>query len=322
MQNVAMKRVACIGVGMIGAGWATLFSLKGYPVKLYDAKPEAVELGIRRVEENLRFLVSKAVISEERCAASLKNLLKASSLEDAVSDVQWIQESAFESYEVKQKLLEEIDRYASPDTIIASSSSGLSIQRIARYSKYPARCIIAHPYNPVYLMPLIEIVGTGDGSRSALDTAYSFMSSLGKEPVFLKREAPGFIANRLQIAVQREICYMVYNGIASIENIDKAMTFGLALRWAIMGPSLITHLGSVNARTMIETLGKTSNVWLKDMADFKDFPDDWGDVLQAGVDEELAHRPAEIGNTSVTLREYRDDKLLEVLRIHNKLNLN
>jgi len=321
MQNEQIKRVACIGAGMIGAGWATLFALKDYPVMLFDAKPEAVELCVRRVDENLKFLVSKHIITEDRRTAGMKNISKAESLEEAVRDVQWIQESAFESYEVKQKLLEEIDKFAAPTAIVASSSSGLSIKKVAEYSKYPSRCIIAHPYNPVYLMPLVELVGASDDSKPLLDVAFDLLSGMGKEPVILKREAPGFIANRLQIAVQREICHMVYNGIATIENIDKAMTFGLALRWAIMGPSLITHLGSVNAKTMIETLGKTTNVWLKDMADFKDFPDDWGDVLQAGVDEELEHRPAELGNTSQALREYRDDKLLEVLQLQNKLNL-
>jgi 3-hydroxyacyl-CoA dehydrogenase len=221
---------------------------------------------------------------------------------------------------VKQGLLKEIDKYAGTETIIASSSSGLSIKRIAKYSKHPERCIIVHPYNPVHLMPLVEMIGASENSNPYLDVAADFLKNrVGKEPVTLNKEVPGFLANRLQMAVQRECCHLVYKGVATIEDIDKALTFGPGLRWAIMGPSLIMNLGSVNAKTMIESFGKPT-AWLKDMADFKDFPDDWADVLQAGIDEELRHRPAEIGNTNESIRAYRDDMLLSILRLHNKLN--
>lgn len=316
------KRIACIGTGMIGAGWATLFAVKGHQVALFDTKEGVAQGAVEKVGENLDFLIANGILRPERKAETLGRIRVADSFQDAVRDAEWIQESAFESYEVKRELLAEIDRSAPADAVYATSSSGLSIRQIAQGSRHPERCIVAHPYNPVYLMPLVEVVGACPEAAPVVDRAVAFLRELGKEPAALKKEAVGFIANRLQIAVQREICHMVYEGIADIESIDKAMTFGLALRWAIMGPSLITHLGSVNAKTMIETLGKTTNVWLKDMADFKDFPEDWGDVLQAGVDEELAHRPHELGDDSPSLRAYRDDMLLKLLALHQKLDFN
>lgn len=315
------KHITCVGTGMIGAGWATLFALKGRKVTLFDAKEGAAQAALGKVSENLDFLIAKGILKEERKAGVLAQIQVADTLQSALSGAEWIQESAFESYEVKQQLLAEIDRHAPPDAVYATSSSGLSIHKIAEGSAHPERCIVAHPYNPVYLMPLVEVVGACPEAAPTVEAAVSFLRELGKEPAVLKKEALGFIANRLQIAVQREICHMVYHGIADIESIDKAMTFGLALRWAIMGPSLITHLGSTDARTMINTLGKTTNVWLKDLADFKDFPEDWGDVLQDGVDAELAHRPHELGDDTPSLRAYRDDMLLKQLALHNKLDL-
>lgn len=307
---------------MIGVSWATLFSIKGCTVKLFDVKKGVVPAALQKISDNLDFLIANGILEAGRKAQTMARIQAADTFEYAVCDAEWIQESALESYEVKQALLAEIDRYAPTDAVYATSSSGLSIQRIAEGSQHPERCIVAHPYNPVYLMPLVEVVGACWESAPVVAAAVEFLQSLGKEPAVLKKEAVGFIANRLQIAVQREICHMVYQGIADIESIDKAVTFGLGLRWAIMGPSLITHLGSVNAKTMIETLGKTTNVWLKDLADFKDFPEDWGDVLQAGVDAEIAHRPHAIGDDNASLRAYRDNMLLKLLVFHKKLDLN
>lgn len=315
-----IKSVACVGTGMIGAGWATLFALKGLDVVLYDAKQGAAERGLLLIEQNMGFLLEKGIIAEEQKMRALSHLRCAENFTDAVCEADWIQESAFESYEVKRDILSGIDRAAKPGAVYATSSSGLSIKKIAEHSLCPQRCVVVHPYNPVFLIPLVEIVGVEGRSDETVQLAMDFMKSLGKEPVKLNKEAAGFIANRLQIAVQREICHMVYSGIADIENIDKALTFGPGLRWAIMGPTLVTHLGSTDARTMFNTLGKTTNVWLKDMADFKDFPEDWGDVMQAGVDASLKHRPPGIGNDTASLRAYRDDMLLKLLDLHGKLD--
>lgn len=168
-------------------------------------------------------------------------------------------------------------------------------------------------------LPLVEIVSAAEDAV-VTEKAVRFMRALGKEPVVLKREAPGFIANRLQIAVQREICHMVYEGIADAEACDKAVLFGLAPRRAALGPMLITHLGSKNAKAMIETLNPGTEVWLADMADFKHWPKDRGDICQAGVEQEIAARDPAEGNTTEGLRAFRDEKLLQILRLHGKLH--
>lgn len=320
-MNGTIQKTACIGTGVIGASWAALFALKGLCVALFDEKEGAAARGAQLAVQNMDFLVEKGVIAPADREEALARITCARSLEEAVDGAEWIQESAFESYEVKRSILAQIDRAANPEAIYATSSSGLSIREIARGSRHPGRCIAAHPYNPVYLIPLVEIVGVEGESPAAADRAMAFMRELGKEPVRLKREAPGFLANRIQIAVQREICSLVYRGVADIEDIDKAVTFGPGLRWAVMGPTLITSLGSTDARTMFLTLGKTTNAWLKDMADFKDFPEDWGDVMQAGVEQAMAHRPPELGSDSAALRAYRDDMLLKILALHGKLDL-
>jgi hypothetical protein len=250
------------------------------------------------------------VITEERRAAGLKNILKAGSLEDAVRDAQWIQESAFESYEVKQKLLEEIDRFAPSAAVVASSSSGLSIKKIVQHSKYPARCIIAIP-----LTRCISCRWLAGGASADIGRAGScggFSEGLAKTCP-LKQRRP-FHCNRIN-RVQREISTCIRE--SHHRKLDKAMTFGLPCA----GPSwgLLINTSQCHRQGNDRNLGQGRKRLLR-YGRFQDYPAT-GDVLQAGVDEELEHRPAQFGNTSQTLREYRDDKLLEVLRLHNKLDL-
>ena len=312
------EKIACIGGSTIGIGWAVLFALYDRPVHLYS--PHSLPKALGRAEVCLRPLVGAGLITEEKAARTLRNIILCPELKEAVSGARWIQESASESYEVKEQLLSEIDAVCGADTTVASSSSGLSIAKIAASSRFPERCIAVHPYNPVYLMPLVELAGL-EGSAETLSGACAFLKEFGREPVVLKKEAPGFIANRLQIAVQREICHLVYTGVADVEACDKAMQYALSPRWTALGPMLITQLGSRDARTMIETLNPGTEVWLEDMADFKHWPKDWGEVCQQGVDAEMSRRAPEDGQTSEGLRAYRDKMLLKILALQGKLNL-
>ena len=316
-----IKKIACVGGGLIGSSWATNFIMKGYETVLYDLNDEAIALAKQRVLGNLAFLQKKNLITAEAIEKALSLLSYTTSLEVALKGVQLVQESAPERYEVKQALLGEIDKYVGSNVLYASSTSGLLISEISRYSKYQARCIGAHPYNPPHLIPLVELVGDNVKSAEALKVAKEFYTLLGKEPIILKKEAPGYVANRIQAAVQREICEIAMRDIATVEDIDKAITFGPGLRWAIIGPSLIRQLGGgkEGLKGMIKLLGKTNTIWLEDMAKWTEYPEEWGDIAQAGVDEEMANRPAEIGNTTETLKEYRDDMLIEILKLHKKI---
>ena len=321
MKANTIRRIACLGTGIIGAGWATNFVMKGLDVNLYDISDEQLELGRQRVKDNLDLLAAKGIISAAQVKEALSCLHCTSSLSEALADVQWIQESVPERYEIKQDVLSKIDEVVGLEVIYASSSSGLLISEIARFSKYPTRCICAHPYNPPHLIPLVELVGP-EGSEESIQTAVEFFSSLGKEPVVLNKEVPGFIANRIQTAVAREIIDLVMNGVCSVEDADKALTFGPGIRWAIMGQNLLYNLGS---STGIKGLyanvggGKNKKSWLDDMARWTKYPDGWPDIAQQGVDEAMVKRSPETGNSNSSLADFRDNMLMEILKLHNKL---
>ncbi|MDL2219217.1 3-hydroxyacyl-CoA dehydrogenase family protein [Ruminococcaceae bacterium OttesenSCG-928-O06] len=316
-----IKKTACIGSGVIGSSWATNFALKGYPVALYDLDQAQLDLAKERIETNLKYLVKNDVLKEGEVADILGRITYTTSMEEAVKDAQFVQESVKESYDVKHKVIEEFEQYAPADAIYASSTSGLLITEIAKYAKNPERFIGGHPYNPPHLIPLVEMTKGEKTSDEVLQAGKDFFIAIGKEPVILQKEALGFISNRLQMAVTREICELVMRGVCTVEDADKALTFGPGVRWGIMGPCLVFNLGG--GKVGIEGLfkgGKPSiDLWLNDMATWTSFPDEWPEIAQKGVNEAIANRPAEIGNTVEGLGEYRDDMLIALLRLHNKL---
>lgn len=316
-----IKKIACLGSGVIGASWATNFVLNGYQVNLYDVVPEALEAGIDKVEDNLRFLQEEGFLAEEQVEHAVALVHGTTSMEEALEGVQWVQESVPERYEIKQAVLQQIDELAEDHVVYASSTSGLLISKIAELSKYPERCIGAHPYNPPHLVPLVELVAP-EGADKTVSLAYDFYRSLGKEPVVLHKEVPGFIANRIQTAVAREIIDLVMHGVCSVEDADKALTFGPGIRWGIMGQNLLYYLGNPNGiKGLYQNIGggKNKKSWLEDMARWTVYPDGWPDIAQQGVEEEIARRPEEIGNDRDSLTRYRDKMLLQMLRLHGKV---
>ena len=218
-------------------------------------------------------------------------------------------------------MLAEIEKYTLPDTIIASSTSGLLITEIAKFAKYPGRCIGGHPYNPPHLIPLVEITKGEKSSPEAVKCAFDFYALLGKEPVILHKETLGFIANRLQMALYREAIDLVVRGVCSVEDIDKAVLFGPGLRFGIMGPNLIFHLGggAQGIKGLLTHLHDSGELWLKDMARWTTEPEGWPDMAQEGVLCEIENRPAEFGKTTEEIIEFRDNMLTELLKLHKKL---
>lgn len=321
MKASEIKNVACIGSGVIGASWATNFAMKGYPVSIYDINDEVLANAKKHVEGNLEFLVDKGVLSKKDAETALNIVSYTTSIEEAVKDAQFIQESGPEKYAIKESILAEIETYTQPDTIIASSTSGLLVTEIAKNAKYPERCIGGHPYNPPHLIPLVEITKGEKSSEEAVQCGYDFYKVLDKEPVILNKESLGFIANRLQMALSREIMDLAMNGVSSLEDIDKAMLYGPGLRLAIMGPVLALHLGGGDSgvKGISEKIMDSSNMWLKDMASWTTIPKEWPDFAQAGIEKEIENRPAELGKTTQELIEYRDNMLIEILKLHKKL---
>jgi len=183
-----IKRVAVLGGGgLIGSGWITNFIWRGLPVNVYDISEEALNMSRARVKANLEYLVAKEVMPAGSMNVALSLVKHTTNMKDAVSGVSFIQEASPEKYEVKQALLSEVDRFAAPDAIFASSTSGLLITEIARGSKNPERCVGAHPYNPPHLIPLVEISRGEATSEDTVSRAYAFYKTLGKEPIILQK---------------------------------------------------------------------------------------------------------------------------------------
>lgn len=321
MNAEDIKKVTCIGAGVIGYSWALYFSLKKLDVTVYDITKESLELAKERIHQSLGSLIKNNVVSQEESKTIENNIVYTTDMEKAVSQSQFIVESTPESYDIKKNVIKEIEKYTSDKTIIASSTSGLLITEIAKDALHPERFIGAHPYNPPHLIPLVEITKGDKTTDEVIKTAKDFYTLIGKEPVVLQKEALGFICNRIQMALYREVCDLVNRGVCTIEDADKAVTFGPGLRWGIMGPSLVFQLGGGEhgISGLLQHLNPSINLWLKDMADFKEFPKEFGKVAQEGVNEEIKNRAKEIGNDNESLREYRDKMLIELLKLHNKL---
>lgn len=316
-----IKNVSCVGAGVIGYSWALYFSLKKLDVTVYDISDEALNLAKIRIHQSLKSLIENNVVSVDEGEEIEKKIAYTTSMEDAVKNAKFIVESGPENYDIKRQMVSDMEKYTSDETIIASSTSGLLITEIAKNAKHPERFIGAHPYNPPHLIPLVEITKGEKTTNDVVNLAKEFYSSIGKEPVVLQKEALGFICNRIQMALYREVCDLVMRGVCTIEDADKAVTYGPGLRWGIMGPSLVFELGGgengING--LLKHLGPSINMWLNDMADFKKIPDEFGEIAQKGVNEEIKNREENIGNDNKSLMEYRDKMLIEMLKLHGKL---
>lgn len=315
-----MKKIAVMGAGVIGSSFALAFAKEGYYVNLYNRSSSKFEFSEKNISDSLDNLVDEGIILSSEVKNILDRITFTTSIEDAVKDVIYIQENVAETYEVKQDLIEQIEKYVSKDTIIASSTSGLLISKIAEKAQYPERIIGAHPYNPPHLIPLIEL-SKGDKT----DDKYIYMAKdifidIKKEPIVLKKEALGFVANRIQAAVIREELDLILNGVVSIEDAEKAIVYGPGIRYAILGQILNFELGGGDhgIQGLIQHVGPSMELWLKDMASWTSFPEGTLEALNE-VPESIANRPEDIGNTRESLKEYRDKMLIEILKLHNKI---
>lgn len=321
MEANKIKKAACLGAGVIGSSWATYFAMRGYPVCVCDNNSQQLDTAKKNITNNLEFLVRKEVLGKDKAVRAEEIVTFTTSVEEAVNYVQFIQESTPENYEIKQQVLAEIEKYTPADTIFSSSTSGLLITEIAKFAKHPERCVGGHPYNPPHLIPLVEVTKGEKSSPEAVKCAYDFYSLIDKEPVILRKETLGFIANRLQIALNREAVDLVVRGVCSVEDIDKAVLFGPGLRYAILGPNLIMHLGggAQGIRGLLKHLHDSAELWLKDMANWTKEPEEWPDLAHEGVIREIENRPAEFGKTTEEIIEFRDNMLIELLKLHKKL---
>ena len=235
----AVRRVAIVGTGTIGASWATHYLAHGFDVTATDPAPGA--------EAALRSYVAGAWDGAKTLGlapgASPDRLKFTSDLRAALADADFVQENAPERPELKVKLFADIDDATPPEAIIASSSSGITMSVMQAECRRPERTVIGHPFNPPHVIPLVEVVGGTNTDPQTIQDAMVFYASIGKKPIHLKKELPGHVANRLQSALYREVVYLIGQGVLDVSDADDAVSWGPGLRWGVMGPNLLWHLG-------------------------------------------------------------------------------
>jgi 3-hydroxypropionate dehydrogenase (NADP+) len=306
-------KVACVGTGLIGHSWATLFASKGYMVTIQDQQESTLTRALNRIRSNLDFLARKGLLEEENPQDLLKRINVTTSLSKAVKNVDYVQESVFENYNVKKAVFREMDAAAQKDTIFASSSSGLLITEIQKATTKPDRCLIAHPFNPPHLIPLVELVPGEQTSPEVVNVIFEFMRKIGKVPVVLQREVPGHIANRLSAALWREAIDLVDKGVASVEDVDKALRVGPAIRWALMGVHLTYHLGggSGGIEQFVDNLSPAFSSWWKTMDAWTSIPSSAATKVIEGVREMNLVQT----KTREDIENWRDEKILAILKV-------
>lgn len=244
MSNIpGLNTVGLLGGGVIGGAWAARFVLNGVDVKLYDIDPQATRK-MNEIMVNARRAYSKLTLAPLPQEGTITFV---NTPEEAVTDVDYVQESAPERLELKQELLARASKAASPTTVFGSSTSGLLPTQIQKDMVNPERFVVVHPFNPVYLMPLAEICGGDLTSEATKLRAKEVVTAVGMKPLMLSKEIDGFIADRLMEALWREALWLVNDGVATAEEIDDAMRFGPGLRWSFMGTFLVYRIAGGEA---------------------------------------------------------------------------
>ena len=257
-----IKKIAVIGTGVIGTGWIIRCLAHNFKVVAYDKDPQLKKkiIGeIRRASPFVKKLFNKKKIN-------LKNFQYVTSLEVALKDADFIQENATENYKIKTKLMNLIGKYAKNNAIISSSSSGLLPTKIYSKCRNPARTMIGHPFNPVYLCPGVEVVAGKKTKTKFLNKANKFYKSISMNPIIVKKELPGYLADRLQEALWREGLHIINEGYATTKDLDRAIEDGPGLRWSLMGTFLTFHLagGKLGMKHMLEQFGPALKLpWTK-----------------------------------------------------------
>ncbi|MDA0837149.1 MAG: 3-hydroxyacyl-CoA dehydrogenase NAD-binding domain-containing protein [Planctomycetota bacterium] len=305
-----MKQIAILGAGTVGSSWASLFVAHGLSVRFFDAHEQTQSEAWKHIRANAAFLAKEGLADSSDYERGINALAAASSIEELVCDADFIQESVTESYDVKKAILGPTSEASRPDAIIASSSSGLLMTEVQKAIKHPERSVIAHPFNPPHLVPLVELVPGEQTSEQTVQAARVFFESIGKVPVVLNKEVPGHIANRLSAALWREAIDLVASGVASVEEVDKALHAGPGLRWAILGQHMIYHLGGGEGGYLnfIDHIGSTFSEYWKTMPTWTEIPEEVKEQIVRGVVEAQGER------TLAEVSQWRDDKLVKLVK--------
>ena len=301
------RRVSVIGAGTIGASWAAYFLARGFEVGAYDPLPNG-EAFARSFIDNAWPTLEK--LNAVQPGADRKRFAFFKEPAAAVKGAEFVQESGPEREDLKIELFATLDASLPPETVIATSSSGLLISRVSAKCRHPQRCVIGHPFNPPHLIPLVEVVGGAKTSPEAITKAMNFYREIGKYPIHIRKEVRGHVANRLQAALWREAVHLVADGVVSVADADAAIAYGPGLRWALMGPHLTFHMagGEGGMTHFMSHIGPAIQGWMDDLGQTRLTPEVQKAIIN-GVTEEAA------GRSMADLQRWRDRKLIEILKV-------
>ena len=306
-----MQEIGILGAGLIGASWASFFAAQGLNVRIYDVNQEVKQQSLGVAENNLQRLVKLELLSAEAKAVGLQNLQLVDSMQELLTDVEYVQESVIEDYEIKADVYRQFEQSAPETAILASSSSGLLMTRMQSVMQHPGRALIAHPFNPPHLIPLVELVPGEQTAPETVERVRDFFQQLGKYPVILNKEVPGHIANRLAAAIWRESLALLDEGVASVEDIDAALCQGPGLRWTLMGQHLIYELGGGEGgyQKFFDTIGASFEAYWEDMQTWTRIPESAKAKAVAGTQKYLEQQGR------AERAAWRDEKLARIQQI-------
>jgi carnitine 3-dehydrogenase len=304
-----INKIACIGAGLIGQGWATEFSSKGFNVILQDIDEAVLDAALKRIRENLRLMEENSFLEKGEAKNALERIKTTTRIDDAVRAADYVQESVPDTYDVKKRIFKEMDAAAPGHSILASSASGLVMTEIQKVTTKPGRCVLAHPMLPVHLLPVVEIVGGEQTSLETVKTTRAFMKAAGKIPIVLNKEVPGYIVNRLQAALLREAIDLVDKGIASAEDVDRAFSMGVGLRDPIVGPLFRIHLAGNGIEGFFENYSQSYSYRWETMESWTAIPVSAKNAVIKGVNEMEAVRTKSLEE----IKSWRVEMLAKIL---------
>src|SRR4051794_23952204 len=245
MKPGEVRRITVVGGGLMAHGIALEFALAGHDVRLADRSPDLIQRATDTIRTSLTLLESRQLVTADQSAEARSHIRLGTELPELAGDAGLVIEAVTEDLEIKQDVFRELDRLCPPHTILASNSSSFMPSKVAAVTQRPAQVLVAHYFNPPYLLPLVELVRGPATSDATVQIVYDLLVSIGKKPTIVQREAPGFIGNRLQAALYREALALVQEGIASASDVDNVIKYGFGRRLAIAGEFEIFDLAGL-----------------------------------------------------------------------------
>lgn len=300
------NKIGVVGTGVIGNGWIARFLAKGYNVVAFDPA-EGAEGNTRRLMERIWPTLEDMGVAQE---ASMDKLKFVNTIKETVEDAAYVQENVPERENLKKEVLQEIDEHLKPEGIIGSSTSGITATTLQEGLRNPERLIVAHPFNPVYILPLVEVVGGEKTKKTVIEQAKALFTEVDMKPLVIHQEIEGHVADRLMEALWREALHIVNDGVATTDEVDRAITYGAGLRWALMGPFMTFHMagGDAGMRHMLDQFGPALKL-------------PWTKLVAPELTEDLKERVIEgcesrgQGKTVAELEEKRNEFLVKQLEL-------